>query len=298
MKHVGGNGQAWRFFKRGGQPTLTDSVLRAQHGRLAMTFGNSMPIRHYVRPNYFQDRPSLKTRRGWGNLMGGNNPFGNNVISRWLRFDTANKVVYTILGINTTVFLAWLYAKENAARFGDRRLYVWMMKNFTNMERNVREGRVWSLLTCAFSHQRIEHFALNSIALVSFGQACWNMLGTRQFMLLYLGSALASSVLSIGYHKYIVRDSYRQYSLGASGALTGLATTFACVYPRAQFMLFFVVPVPAGLLIGAFGLYEAYNLLNKNTGIFDSAGHLGGGLFGAAYYMHKVLPILRRTGRW
>ncbi|KAG0244172.1 hypothetical protein BGW41_000159 [Actinomortierella wolfii] len=280
------------------EPTLTDSVLRAQHGRLAVTLGNSVPIRHYVRPNYFQDRPSLKTRRGWGNLMGGNNPFGNNIISRWLRFDTANKVVYTILGINTTVFLAWLYAKENAARFGDRRLYVWMMKNFTNMERNVREGRVWSLLTCAFSHQRIEHFALNSIALVSFGQACWNMLGTRQFMLLYLGSALASSVLSIGYHKYIVRDSYRQYSLGASGALTGLATTFACVYPRAQFMLFFVVPVPAGLLIGAFGLYEAYNLLNKNTGIFDSAGHLGGGLFGAAYYMHKVLPILRRTGRW
>lgn len=33
------------------------------------------------------------------------------------------------------------------------------------------------------------------------------------------------------------------------------------------------------------------------TGIIDSAGHIGGGAYGAAYWFLRVRPLLR-AGRW
>ncbi|KAF9438515.1 hypothetical protein BGZ76_007323 [Entomortierella beljakovae] len=56
--------------------------------------------------------------------------------------------------------------------------------------------------------------------------------------------------------------------------------------------------MPAAALIGLFGAYELYNVLSTSTGKFDSAGHLGGGLFGAGYYLfYRYRPIIRRVMR-
>ncbi|KAG0371208.1 hypothetical protein BGZ54_008948 [Gamsiella multidivaricata] len=87
------------------------------------------------------------------------------------------------------------------------------------------------------------------------------------------------------------------FSLGASGAIMGITTAFACVHPMSQYSLFFVINMPAAALIGLFGAYELYNVLAVNTGRFDSAGHLGGGLFGAGYYFFKLRPLIRMMGR-
>ncbi|KAF9912624.1 hypothetical protein EC991_010050 [Linnemannia zychae] len=84
------------------------------------------------------------------------------------------------------------------------------------------------------------------------------------------------------------------YSMGASGSIMGITTAFACVYPMSQYSLFFVITMPAAALIGLFGAYELYNVLAANTGRFDSAGHLGGGLYGAAYYFTRLRPYIRR----
>ncbi|KAI1287152.1 hypothetical protein EDD11_010523 [Mortierella claussenii] len=133
------------------------------------------------------------------------------------------------------------------------------------------------------------------------------MLGARKFMAVYLGSAIAASLSSVGYYEYMepylrkVQNkpiSHVQHvSMGASGAIMGITTAFACVHPFSQYSLFFVINMPAAALIGLFGVYELYNVLAVNTGRFDSAGHLGGGLFGAAYYLVKLRPWMRRMGR-
>ncbi|KAF9179707.1 hypothetical protein BGZ50_006715 [Haplosporangium sp. Z 11] len=39
------------------------------------------------------------------------------------------------------------------------------------------------------------------------------------------------------------------------------------------------------------------NLREGRTGRFDSAGHLGGGLFGATYYLTRLRPLIRKMGR-
>ncbi|KAF9308923.1 hypothetical protein BG003_010422 [Podila horticola] len=221
--------------------------------------------------------------------------------------NSSNKVVYAIVGINVVVFATWQYAEANAQRFRDGRLYYFMFRNFTDSAQNLREGRVWTLVTSAFSHKEWYHIILNTMVLLSFGDPVWRMLGTRRFLTVYLGSAVAASLSSIAYYSHLEpylrkmqnkpRSNNIHYSLGASGAVMGMTTAFACVYPMSQYSLFFVINMPAAALIGLFGAYELYNVLAVNTGRFDSAGHLGGGMFGAAYYFTRLRPLMRKMGR-
>ncbi|KAF9292962.1 hypothetical protein BGZ88_005924 [Linnemannia elongata] len=218
--------------------------------------------------------------------------------------DSSNKVVYTIVAINVAVFGAWQYAEGNAKRFHDGRLYIFMFRHFTDSLQNIKEGRVWTLVMSAFSHKEWYHILLNTMVLLSFGDPVWRLLGTRRFLAVYLGSAITASLSSIAYYAnlepYLRRKQHKppsnsiHYSMGASGSIMGITTAFACVYPMSQYSLFFVITMPAAALIGLFGVYELYNVLAANTGRFDSAGHLGGGLFGAAYYFTKLRPLIRR----
>ncbi|KAF9953787.1 hypothetical protein BGZ70_000118 [Mortierella alpina] len=234
----------------------------------------------------------------------------NNALQRFssnFSVDSSNKVVYSIVAINIAVFATWQYAEENAKRFRDGRLYYFMYRNFTDTAHNLKEGRVWTLVTSAFSHKEWYHIILNTMVLLSFGDPVWRMLGTRKFLAVYLGSAVSASLASISYYAYLEpylrriqnkpKSNSIHYSMGASGSLMGMTTAFACVYPMSQYSLFFVINMPAAALIGLFGAYELYNVLAANTGRFDSAGHLGGGLFGAAYYFTRLRPLIRTMGR-
>ncbi|KAK3808567.1 MAG: hypothetical protein J3Q66DRAFT_264365, partial [Benniella sp.] len=149
-----------------------------------------------------------------------------------------NKLVYPIVAINVMIFGTWQYAEGKAKRFQDGRLYLFMFKNFASSLTNLREGRLWTLLTSAFSHKDWYHILLNTMVFLSFGPPVWEMLGTRRFLAVYLGSAIVSSLASIGYYAYLGPYLRRiqhkpevnpiHYSLGASGAVMGLTTAFAC----------------------------------------------------------------------
>ena len=83
--------------------------------------------------------------------------------------DSSNKLVYPIVAINVMVFATWQYAEGKAKRFQDGRLYLFMFKNFANSLTNLREGRLWTLLTSAFSHKDWYHILLNTVVFLSFG---------------------------------------------------------------------------------------------------------------------------------
>ncbi|KAF9560619.1 hypothetical protein EC968_006093 [Mortierella alpina] len=190
----------------------------------------------------------------------------NNAIQRFssnFSVDSSNKVVSSIVAINIAVFATWQYAEENAKRFRDGRLYYFMYRNFTDTAQNLKEGRVWTLVTSAFSHKEWYHIILNTMVLLSFGDPVWRMLGTRKFLAVYLGSAISASLSSISYYAYLEpylrriqnkpKSNSIHYSMGASGSLMGMTTAFACVYPMSQYSLFFVINMPAAALIGLFG---------------------------------------------
>ncbi|KAG0373189.1 hypothetical protein BGX24_012021 [Mortierella sp. AD032] len=284
--------------------TATATAGASSSTRVAAVVAGRGGVTGHVRRLTYQELQQQRIRAfSTSNILKNN----NNALTRFagnFSVESSNKIVYSIVAINVAVFGVWQYAEGNAKRFHDGRLYMFMHRNFTDSLQNLKEGRVWTLVTSAFSHKEWYHILLNSMVLLSFGDPVWRLLGTRRFLAVYLGAGVAASLSSIVYYAnlepYLRRMQHKppsnsiHYSMGASGSIMGITTAFACVYPMSQYSLFFVITMPAAALIGLFGAYELYNVVSANTGRFDSAGHLGGGLFGAAYYFTKLRPFIRR----
>jgi rhomboid protease GluP len=78
----------------------------------------------------------------------------------------------------------------------------------------VRAGEYWRLLSATFLHGSLEHFVGNAVALFVLGMVCEHAFGKRQFVILYVASAVAGSIVSM--------VTPAGPSVGASGAIFGL----------------------------------------------------------------------------
>lgn len=140
----------------------------------------------------------------------------------------------------------------------------------------VAAGQWWRLFSAAFLHIGIMHLASNMIALVYVGAFLEPLIGTKRFILAYLGTALASSLFGLYVHPDII-------SAGASGAVFGMFGV--------MLSLLFTQLIPKDIrkkLLFLLGYYVVYNLLYGLKEGIDNAGHVGGlvsGLmFGALFY--------------
>ncbi|KAJ1804455.1 hypothetical protein LPJ56_006730, partial [Coemansia sp. RSA 2599] len=208
--------------------------------------------------------------------------------------------IYAIIALNGAVFLVWQSAKGRANSFGDYGLVNWMVKNFSIMWVNLSEGRLWTLITPAFSHIDPMHLFINMFVLYSFGIDLARLLTPKRFLKFYLGAAICGNVISAVVRGIVMpistgnHSTKAQPSLGASTSVVGITTLFACLYPNATLMLFMVVPVPAWLATVGFIGWDMINVVRSSNSKADGAGHLGGAAAGAAYYWFKLRPLIRR----
>ncbi|KAJ2158164.1 hypothetical protein GGF46_003971 [Coemansia sp. RSA 552] len=214
---------------------------------------------------------------------------------------TPESLVYLIIGANGIVYLVWNSAQQRRTSLGDNTLYVWMLKNFSSMWVNLREGRLWTLVTPAFSHVSTMHLAVNMFILYSFGADLVRVVGKKRFLGFYLLAGVCGNLLSTVTRGIILPRLNGDYSgvmqpaIGASTATVGITTLFACLFPKTQFMLFFVVPMPAWLATVGFIGWDMWRVLgSKNTRV-DGAGHLGGAAAALGYYWFRLRPLIRRV---
>ena len=113
-----------------------------------------------------------------------------------------------------------------------------------------------------------------------------------QFTLVVLGSGLSGSLLWLAQQELKEREGVYQpkRALGFSGAVTGTVTALACFMPREKIALFGVVNLPLWLVVTAYGLYDGYYLNGESTKVAH-AGHLGGMVFGLAYYFLRLRKL-------
>ncbi|PAV20701.1 rhomboid-domain-containing [Pyrrhoderma noxium] len=193
-------------------------------------------------------------------------------------------LIWTILGINGTIFLGWQYAIDRY-RHGDASLLMSMMDNVTLSWKNIREGRFWTIITSAFSHNTSAHILMNCLSFYFVSPPILQLLGNTSFMGLYLFGGLACSFVSLFFHKGMSQRGGA--ADGASGAIMAVMSFFACVSPQTKFLLFFVVPVPAWALVSGFFLWDGYTTLTDANTKINGAGHVGGMLAGGIYYLLK-----------
>lgn len=66
-----------------------------------------------------------------------------------------------------------------------------------------------------------------------------------------------------------------------------LGTVAAFLYPRVTLLIWGIVPVPLGILMAGYAIYDGYYLSNPRSSV-GHAGHLGGTVFGVVYYLAKL----------
>lgn len=206
-------------------------------------------------------------------------------------------VINVLLGINALVFGGWWLAPP---RF--------MRENFVSTLRNLREGRVWTLITPAFSHQSPMHLLFNSMAMWVLGKEVMFVLGPSRTLLLYLAAGVVSCVCHLAYvneiKPRIMASTPRQYqlykmvgaeqgALGMSGSVMGISILYAAFFPSAILLLYGVVPVRAPILVGGFIAADLLFAFSAPESSISHAGHLGGALYGLLY----ALYLRRRFGR-
>ena len=79
--------------------------------------------------------------------------------------------------------------------------------------------------------------------------------------------------------------------VGASGAIFGVLTAFAILFPNTEFRIYFLIPIKAKYFVGFYLFFEVYQALQNNINDHTAhLAHIGGAIVGAiiVLYWRKV----------
>ncbi|KAK6903298.1 hypothetical protein I203_108563 [Kwoniella mangroviensis CBS 8507] len=270
------------------------SLLQSTSPFLKRSFNST--ARDLIRSSYFPKGGIGGYGGGYGG--GGGGGWFSRLRSRIDRIPTMT-LIYGLIGLNGGVFLLWQYAISSAQRFRDPTLFFFLQKNFILNEVNVFSGRIWTLVTSAFSHMSGSHIFVNCLGLYFLAPAAAGLMGSSAFLGLYLGAGIFSSLTSLTYHR-LKRDRWMG-SEGASGAIYACLSFYGAMFPQSTVLMFFVIPMPVWVAISGIFAWDFYGALFRPNSGTDSAGHLGGITYGllAALAMRRggLLRMLRGGGR-
>lgn len=180
--------------------------------------------------------------------------------------------------------------------------------------------RFWQIITHMFCHGGFGHFFFNAFALFSFGMIVEYRLGTARFLKLFFISGLGAVLIHFAYaasviyemtgslmpmHKYgqmgydyilnihqgpvLSQSKINQLMglnfgpmLGASGAIYGVMTAFAVLYPNETLIFLFIpYPIKAKYLVPGLILIDIIlGLTNASNDPIAHFAHIGGAMTG------------------
>jgi membrane associated rhomboid family serine protease len=141
---------------------------------------------------------------------------------------------------------------------------------------SIRAGEQIRMFSSAFLHADISHLAFNMLTLYFFAPVVYTFLGDFSFALIYVGSLLSGSLLTLLFHK----NEYSYRAIGASGAVTGILYSAILLQPDMNLYLFFIpIPIPAYIFGIGYLLYSIYGMKAKRDNIGHTA-HFGGAIGG------------------
>jgi membrane associated rhomboid family serine protease len=163
----------------------------------------------------------------------------------------------------------------------------------------------WSLFTVMLLHAAPFHIFANMITFYFFGTPLERLIGGKKMLKIYLVSGLIASLAYVGFYNLLIlihgSPSTAGLAVGASGAVVAIVGVIAKLYPDAEVLLYFIVPMKIKTAVYAFGAIEAVNLLAKLAGIqlpligiSASSAHLAGLLVGL-YYGEKLQKKYRKN---
>ena len=152
---------------------------------------------------------------------------------------------------------------------------------------SIRTGEQIRMLSSGFLHVDMTHLIFNMITLWFFAPVVINYMGSFSFGLIYFGSLISGSLLTMVFHK----NDYGYRAVGASGAVTGVLYSAILLQPDMMLGIFFIIPMPAYLFGILYLLYSIYGMRAKNDNIGHTA-HFGGAVGGYLITLVKEPTLL------
>lgn len=206
-------------------------------------------------------------------------------------------ITFNLIAINVLLFVAsFLYPVLND----------FLSLHYLFNKHHYTEGigfQPYQVITHMFMHGGMAHIFFNMFALLSFGAILERVWGAKRFLLFYLITGFGAVVLHMGVQMLIIHNAtgsvdpsvqqleaagqtviteYLTRTVGASGAVFGLLTAFALLFPNTELMLLFIpFPVKAKYFVPIYIAIELYLGIARYGG--DNVAHfahLGGALFG------------------
>ena len=148
--------------------------------------------------------------------------------------------------------------------------------------------RPWTAITYMFLHAGFSHIFFNMLVLFFFGPQVEDRLGGGRFLTLYFVSGLFGAATSMLF-------SPLAGIVGASAAVFGVELAFAYFWPRAQLLIWGVVPVEARTLIIIMTIISVLGGVGLGMRNVAHFAHLGGFLGG--WLVLKGLRVRRFEDR-
>jgi len=150
----------------------------------------------------------------------------------------------------------------------------------------------WRVATYIFVHVDFSHFLFNMLILYFFGPPLEQIWGQKKFLTYYLVTGVGAGIVCVPFYWAVgVPDTP---IVGASGALFGLLTAFALIYPNARVYVMFLVPVKAKWLVLFFMVMEfaatASTLGGDTSSRVASIAHLSGAIIGY-FYLRRLMDL-------
>jgi membrane associated rhomboid family serine protease len=148
---------------------------------------------------------------------------------------------------------------------------------------SIRAGEQFRMFTSAFLHADVVHLAFNMLTLYFFAPAIVGWFDTVSFVVIYFGSLVFGSLLTLYFH----RHDYSYRAIGASGAVTGIVYAAILLNPDSNIYIFYAIPMPAYLFGIVYLLYSIYGMKSKRDNI-GHAAHFGGAVGGYVITLGKM----------
>jgi membrane associated rhomboid family serine protease len=167
-----------------------------------------------------------------------------------------------LIAINTSVFLGMVLTSGSVMGFSGDVLIRWG----GNAGAYTFAGDYWRLLTCAFVHNGLIHYALNMWCLWSLGQLSERLFGSAATLAIYVLTGVGGAMLSIGIHP-------NRLEVGASAAVFGIA---GAILSGLKFGNVPLASVHRRQIFSSLIFFVIFNLSFGMLPGIDNLAHLGG----------------------
>lgn len=162
-----------------------------------------------------------------------------------------------------------------------------------------RGGRIHTLVTGNLIHADLMHLGFNMLSYYFFAFTLNKQVGNVNFLIIYIGSMLLADIPSL----IKQRNNPQYFTLGASGAVSGIIFSSILFNPLSKFYLFILpIPISAYIFGPLYLLYCYYAAKRQGDNINHDAhmwGAIGGFLITVSLYP-DILPYFFSaiSSRW